>query len=86
MKPHEPPVHVAVALAGGMHGAQPEPQLFVDVSDRQLPPQSWKPVLHAIPQKTPPHVGDPFGTLGQAVQLVPHVAVDVFDTQAPPQL
>ena len=75
-----------MAFDGAEQAVQDVPHVAVLEFDTQLPPQSWKPALHAIPQLVPLQVAVPFPGTGQAVQDVPHVAVLEFDTHVPPQL
>jgi len=86
-KPHDVPSHVAVALAGAVHGVQDVvPHDAVLELLAQAAPQVWKPTLQANPHDTPSHVAVEFAGGEQAVHDVdPHVFVLELLTHNPAQ-
>jgi len=85
LNPQALALQVAVALAGGAHGAHDVPQLLVLLSAWQVPAQSWLPLrqapwqLWAVAIQAPAHS---FMVLGQVPpQILPsHVAVPPVGT------
>ena len=87
VKPHDEPLQVAVALAGGTHGVHDVPQLLVLVFDEQVPLQLWKPVLQVNPHALPSQVALALlGGVHAAHDVAPQLLVLLFDAQAPLQL
>ena len=68
-KPQFVPSQVADALAGAVHGVHEVPQDEALVLLTHVPVQLWKLALHAVPQVAAAHVGVPFATIGQPVQV-----------------
>jgi hypothetical protein len=70
---HAVPSQVTVPPAGSAHAAhEVAPQLPTSRLLTQRPPQTWKPVLHAMPHAPPTHWATPLGSVGQTVHAVPH--------------
>jgi hypothetical protein len=83
VKPHEVPLQVAVAMAGGTHGVHEVPQALTLVFDEHVPLQLWKPVLQVKPHDVPSHVAAAFDGGEQAVHdVVPQLLVLLFDAHA----
>jgi hypothetical protein len=81
------PSHVALALAGGMHGVHDEvPHDATLVLSAHTPLQLWKPKLHTELQLEPLQSSLAFaGGGGHAVHDMPQLARLVLLTHTPPQ-
>jgi len=84
VNPHDVPLQVAVAFAGGTHGVHDVPQVLVLEFEEQVPLQLWKPLLQAKPHEVPSQVAVALVGAEHAVHdVAPQLLVLPFEAQAP---
>lgn len=82
--PQVVPLHVAVALAGVVHGVQDAPHESTEVFATHAPAHAWKPVLQLNPQLVPLHVADALDGGMHGVHELPQLLTPVLATHALP--